>query len=159
MYLGKGFYALLVILLLFTVQPARAEGPTVLTVVLHDNSQTDLDIAALEAMEPITLRTRTPWSEGVQTFTGVPISRLLTSLGAQGRNVEARALNNYKTELSWDELARYPVIIAYKRNGNYMRIRDKGPLWIIYPLDDYPELRSLDTDSKMIWQLRRLTVR
>ena len=36
--------------------------------------------------------------------------------------------------------------------------RDRGPLWVIHPLDDHPELNSEDTHSKMIWQVRRLDV-
>jgi hypothetical protein len=145
---------LLALLWLSTGTTALADTSVVLTVTDYQQQrQTDFDIADLEAMDPITLHTRTPWSEGVR------LSHLLNTLGAQGRNIEAHALNNYKTELSWDELARYPVIIAFKRDGEYMRIRDKGPLWIIYPQDDYPELRTLETDSKMIWQLRYLLVR
>ena len=43
-------------------------------------------------------------------------------------------------------------------NGDRLRVRDKGPLWIVYPRDDYAELRSKDVDYKMVWQLRELIV-
>ncbi|GAA3534949.1 molybdopterin-dependent oxidoreductase [Zobellella aerophila] len=159
MYLAKGLSSLLAILLIFIAQTVQAQGPAVLTIIHHDNKQIRFDIAALEAMDTLILRTSTPWSDGVQTFTGVRLSQLLADIGAQHHDIEAQALNNYKTGLDWNTLANYPVIIAFKRNGQPMRIRDKGPLWIIYPLDDYPELRTLNNESKMVWQLHRLVVR
>jgi hypothetical protein len=39
-----------------------------------------------------------------------------------------------------------------------MPVRDKGPLWVIYPLDDHPEIDGQETHAKMIWQVRRLDV-
>lgn len=50
------------------------------------------------------------------------------------------------------------MIIAYKRNGEYLSIRNKGPLWIIFPVKDFPELDGLETDQKMAWNLRHLIV-
>ena len=39
-----------------------------------------------------------------------------------------------------------------------MPVRDKGPLWAVYPLDGHPELNNEGTHAKMIWQVRRLDV-
>ncbi len=49
-------------------------------------------------------------------------------------------------------------IIAYLQNGNPMSVRDKGPLWVIYPYDDNPDYQSEVTYSRSIWQLDRITV-
>jgi hypothetical protein len=50
------------------------------------------------------------------------------------------------------------VLVADSLEGEPMAIRDKGPLWIIYPLSAHSELRSADTEAKMVWQLFRLTL-
>mgnify|MGYP002138113442 CR=1 FL=1 len=57
------------------------------------------------------------------------------------------------------EAFREKVIIADRRNGALMPIRDKGPLWIIYPLSNQSELDGESTYSKMIWQLKQLTIK
>jgi hypothetical protein len=38
-------------------------------------------------------------------------------------------------------------------------VREKGPLVIIYPFDDQPELRSALRYSRAIWQLRSIEIR
>ena len=150
---------LLVPFLIFATHCAHAQGRTILTLSGPDGISRDYDLAALEAMESTTLRTHTSWTDGPQSFTGVRASTLLAALLEQGTRVEAVALNDYKSTLPLQDLRDYPVIIAYKRNGEYMTVRDKGPLWIIYPQDDHPLLRSLETDQKMAWQLRRLIIK
>ncbi len=49
-------------------------------------------------------------------------------------------------------------IIAYLLNGEEMSIRDKGPLWVIYPFDSDADFRSEVVFSRSIWQLDRLEI-
>ena len=69
------------------------------------------------------------------------------------------ALNDYEVEIPTQDFYRYPVVLAFEMNGKTLTPRDKGPLWIVYPRDDYSELDGLDTDRKMIWQLVELQIR
>jgi hypothetical protein len=39
-----------------------------------------------------------------------------------------------------------------------MSLREKGPLWIIYPFDSSPEYQTELTYSRSIWQLNRIEV-
>jgi hypothetical protein len=43
-------------------------------------------------------------------------------------------------------------------NGAEMSIRDKGPLWIVYPYDASDDFRSEVVYSRSIWQLDRIEV-
>ena len=43
-------------------------------------------------------------------------------------------------------------------NGERMSARDKGPFWIVYPRDDFPEIDTQETDHRMVWQVRELVV-
>ena len=106
-----------------------------------------------------TVRTATPWTEGVQDFTGVRLRDLLAAVGAQGSTLALTALNDYTVEIPIADARAYDVIVAYRRNGEAMAVRDKGPLWIIYPLDQHAELRDPEHQARMIWQLRRIDVR
>jgi hypothetical protein len=58
-----------------------------------------------------------------------------------------------------DDFHRYDVLLAVRMNGQLMRTRDKGPIWIVYPWSGHPELDDFLTREKSIWQLNALHVR
>ncbi|QLC72946.1 oxidoreductase [Pseudomonas sp. LPB0260] len=158
MTLSNALRVLLIPLLVVVTQASAGQDHIVLTVTDSGGTSVDYDLAALEAMDSTNLLTHTSWTDGLQRFTGVRASLLLAAVEQPGASVRALALNDYEIRMSVKDLTDYPVIIAYKRNGEYMAIRDKGPLWIIFPQDDHPELTGLETDQKMVWQLRQLVV-
>ncbi len=73
--------------------------------------------------------------------------------------IKATALNDYAVEIPVSDALDYKVIVARYRDGTPMRIRDKGPLWIIYPLDAHADLTPADTNHKLIWQLDSLRIK
>lgn len=138
----------------------RPEGEVLLTVsgaIAHtnDGDTARFDRAMLEAMEPVTIETTTIWTEGTQSFTGVPLSRLMEEVGAGGATLTATAINDYAVEIPGDDKG---AIIAYLNNGKAMSVRDKGPLWVIYPYDSSPDYRTEVIYSRSIWQLDRISV-
>ncbi|MDY0883573.1 molybdopterin-dependent oxidoreductase [Dongia soli] len=114
----------------------------------------NFDMKMLEALPNTTVTTATAWTDGPQTFDGVKLIDLLTYLRAKNMSVMAYALNDYSVAIPEEDLHATTVLIAYRRNGQYMSIASKGPLWIIYP----DSLGSKDVQSRMIWQLRTLEV-
>lgn len=122
-----------------------------------NSAQYDRDM--LEAMGMVSFETTTPWHSGPQKFEGVQIGKLLRSIGASGDRIQAVALNDYTTEIPTEDFTRFNVIIALKRNNEYMPVRDKGPLFIVYPYDSDPELRSQKYYSRSAWQLSQIIVR
>ena len=52
----------------------------------------------------------------------------------------------------------YPVVLAMSMDGTPLTLRTKGPLWIVYPRDQYTELQSPEMNSRWIWQLRALEI-
>jgi hypothetical protein len=116
------------------------------------------DLERLDALPQTEVRTLTPWTDNSDRYSGVRLSELLKTLGAKGSTLSAMALNDYSTQFSTAALLQYPVILATRRNDQPMRIRDKGPIWIIYPLDDYPQLRTEEHHHAMVWQLKSLQI-
>jgi hypothetical protein len=45
-----------------------------------------------------------------------------------------------------------------KRNGDSMAIRDLGPLFVLYPFDDHPELLTEMIRFRSVWQVDHLHV-
>lgn len=118
-----------------------------------------LDREAIEKLGLVSLETTTPWHNGKVKFEGVPMSALLREVGADGTSVQALALNDYSTEIPIDDFKKYGVILALKRDGEYMPVRDKGPLFIVYPYDSDPDLKSQKFYSRSAWQVKALVVK
>lgn len=114
------------------------------------------EMADLKALPTETFETTTIWTEGVQTFAGVPLFVLLEHVGASGDTIRAVALNDYAVSIPTADAVEGGPIVAYARNGEEMSIRDKGPLWIIYPFDDNENYKTEEYYSRSIWQLDRI---
>ena len=116
------------------------------------------DRAMLEALGTERFTTATPWHEGPQSFEGVPMARLLRHVGAEGETITVTALNDYRTEIPVADFERFGTILALKRQGEYMPVRDRGPLFIVYPYDSRPELQARLYYSRSAWQVATITV-
>ena len=83
---------------------------------------------------------------------------MLEKAGAKGQTLSVAALNNYRSEIPVSDLAEHGVILAYKQDGEYMPISDKGPLFVVYPFDADPELNTEVYYTRSAWQVRSITV-
>ncbi|MEJ2766595.1 hypothetical protein VV869_21795 [Photobacterium sp. MCCC 1A19761] len=127
----------------------------------HTNAlrQARFDRQMLLQLPQSTITTQTPWTEKAHVYEGVLLQDLLHYVGAHGHTLAATALNDYQTQIDLDTIQPYPVLLALKDNGRLMRVRDKGPIWIIYPLSEHPNLDQPQHHEDMIWQLRTLDIR
>lgn len=116
------------------------------------------DLAALSALPVDTIRTTTVWTSGLQEFRGVRLSALLDHLGILEGKLTLTALNGYLTEIEVREVTAHGAMIAFEKNGAPMSTRDKGPLWLIFPYDDFSEFRNETIYAQSIWHLDRIEV-
>lgn len=142
-------------------QPA---GRVILTIAgnisrMNNGDTAEFDLEMLHALGTRALSVTTSWTDGTQEFSGVLMRDLMAAVGAKGTMVEAVALNDYTYVLETKDFSLYPVILATKLNGNILKIRDKGPLWIVYPLDEFAAEQKAKIERRMVWQLKQLTVR
>lgn len=139
------------------------EGPVLLTVkgriaVTNGGGAARLDRARLHALGTAELRTATPWTEGVGTFVGVPGKRLLEALGATGTMLRAVALNDYEVDIPVSDLIDYPVLLALDLAGKPLSVRERGPVWVVYPWTAYPMLDDRVHRQRSVWQLSEILV-
>lgn len=137
------------VLLSITGQVSRVNTP----------GRADFDMAMLDALPQHSFSTSTPWFKVPRKFSGPLLRDVLAAAGAQGTTLRAVALNDYKVEIPADDAQRYKVLMATRLDDRPMPVREKGPLFIIYPYDDSADLRSERYYSRSAWQLRRLEVR
>jgi hypothetical protein len=143
---------------------APPRGRVVLTVTgaignTNAPGRADFDLDMLERLGLSRLTTWTPWTEGEIEFEGVWARRLMRAVDAKGTQVHAIALNDYEYTIPLEDFDRYDVLLATRVNGQLMRVRDKGPIWIVYPWSGHPELDDFATREKSVWQLNALHVR
>ena len=163
--------ALAALLLTWPGGPALAQdplpsptGPVILTVegaisMTNTGATATFDRGMLEALGMRTLQTSNPFETGQHEFEGVLLRDVLDRVGAKGELLTAFALDGYTVEIPVSDAAAYDIILAMVWNGKPMRVRNKGPLWVIYPVDHHKELRSERYSNRTIWQLKRLVVR
>ena len=148
--------------------PAWAlEAPTA-TVVLtltgqlrspNDGTAAQFDMAMLERLPQTSFTTKTPWYSQPRQFTGPLLRDVLRAAGAHGTQLRARALNDYRVDIPFDDAQRFDLILARLLDGAPMPVRDRGPLFAVYPFDAQPELRNAVYYSRSAWQLRSIEVR
>lgn len=141
----------------------KPEGKSILTIsgnIANTNvgAISEFDLAMLENMGLQTIETSSPWYDKRVRYEGVSLEKLMNLVGAKGTKVTAVALNDYVTTIPLEDFKKFNVILAMKRDGNYMSIRDKGPLFVIYPYDSIAELQSQIYYTRSAWQVAKLIV-
>jgi hypothetical protein len=135
----------------------EVSAPVILSVAGPQSA--DFTLAQLQALPQKTVVTTTPWTEGSHTYTGVLLRDLLDKQGLQkATKLNAKALNDYVTTIMVADVYKYDVLLALAEDGKLLTRRNKGPVWVIYPLSQHPELDKSAYHSAMIWQLRSISV-
>lgn len=116
------------------------------------------DMEMLRALPVHALETTTSVTDGVRHFEGFLMRDLLELVSAQGEIVRAIALNDYLIDIPVEDFIQFDVLVAYEMDGEPLHVRDKGPLWIVYPRDDHRELQDIRFDYRWVWQLYRLDI-
>lgn len=156
---GRRFVAaMLAVLMLIPANLALAGGATVLRVHFSgSDARSSWSMDDLRALPAIVIETTTPFTDGRQRFAGVALHTVLGEVDADAV-LSLRALNDYVVTIPVAEITEQVPIIAYERNGARMSVRDKGPLWVIYPFDDDPDYQNELSYSRSIWQLVEIIV-
>ncbi len=138
--------------------PARAEEPILVVTGLPDGERA-LTMDDLRQLGGTEITTGSPWTEGPVTFTGVTGRRLVEALQAAGAEVLADAINDYRVTIPFEAFDSDDLLIAYALDGQPMSVRDKGPLWVVFPYDSDDRFLSDTYKSYSIWNLNRLEFR
>ncbi|MCD1636947.1 oxidoreductase [Martelella mediterranea] len=162
------FVAVLVQLLLLA--PARADelqqpaGRVILEVsgkigVTNTvDSIAEFDLSMLDSLPQTHFRTSTIWTNGVHEFSGVELVVLLDALDADGTSLVMTALNDYAIDMPTSEAVEGGPILATRVDGEPLSVREKGPIWLVFPFDQKPEYKTEVTYSRSIWQMKTIRV-
>ncbi|NBZ89630.1 molybdopterin-dependent oxidoreductase [Stagnihabitans tardus] len=115
-----------------------------------------LDQAMLEALPQTEFTTSTTWTSGTPTFKGVLLKDLIAAVGAKGGTVTLQAVNDYAVTMPLADVGPEAPLLAFLMDGETMSLRDKGPIWMVYPYDSNEKFRTEETYSRSIWQLTQI---
>lgn len=155
------FFALVV----FGVASVRvlAADDAVLTIINHGAGgvveKTEFTLHDISALNQKTIVTTTPWTDGAQEFVGVACNGVLENIRRDVGEYVAKALNDYSVTIPAPALNDDACLIAVKRNGELMSVREKGPLWIVFPYDEDEKFESSAYQSYSIWSLSSIEAR
>lgn len=143
---------------------AAPQGPVILKVTGDVDpaepaeGEVAFDMAMIQALPQHEVVTANPWVDKPHKYVGPKLADVLTAVGAEGRNITLTALNSFQIRINWDKVKQYDPILAWQDDGMTMKVRDKGPLWFILPLDQHPELKRSEFTDMMIWQLSSIDI-
>lgn len=149
-------------LFLLSATIAHAEGRVILTI---DNAKNEdpaitYTLEALDAFTQTEVVTNNEFVDGEEAFSG-PLARdILDKIGAtDADDVRFVAFNEYEVVIEAQDFYEYDVILATRMNNEVLPRRTKGPIWLIYPISDNPELQDARVNAKLIWQVTKIEVR
>ncbi len=124
----------------------------------NDQDQFVFDQRMLDELPQAEFTTSTIWTEGIDTFSGPALKDLIDFVGGGSGDVIANALNDYSITVPRTSIEDTAPILATRINGNTFSVREKGPLWLVFPYDESERYRSELMYAMSVWQLARLTV-
>lgn len=140
------------------------QGDVLLSVagdISHPNvgSEAHFDRQLLLTLSPLTVCTRTPWHHEAGCFQGPLLREVLAAAGVRSNSIVVHALNGYRAEIPVQELHDYDVTLAMNRNGEPIPIREFGPLFVLYPFDEHPELHTEAVRFRSVWHVTKIHAR
>lgn len=144
--------------LFFAAVGVRAADPA-LTLVRGpgDAEILELSIDDLAALPQVTIRAQNAFVDGEVAFRG-PLARDVLQLLALGEAEVLRftAANDYSVEIPSSDFDEFDAILAMEADGKPLSRRDKGPLWLMYPISEDDDRMESVYVHRLIWQVVRI---
>ncbi|NKX40316.1 molybdopterin-dependent oxidoreductase [Rhodobacteraceae bacterium R_SAG2] len=147
-----------VIAIVVLILPNFGFAQTILSLTTSKQS-VDFTLEQLQTLPQTTVVTANDYVEPSAVFQG-PLLRTVLEVLEIDKDAELKmiALNDFTSTVPASDAFDYDVILAVLRDGEPMTVRNKGPIWVIYPMDDNPELRSDIYNDRLVWQLKEISV-
>ena len=92
-------------------------------------------------------------------FKGPSLTEVLKRAGATGGDVTLSAADDYKVDISADDMKKYDPILAIEKDGVRMAPDDFGPFFVMWPFKEKPEIDIEAYQAKAIWSVVKIEVK
>lgn len=127
-----------------------------------DNSDILITKEVFSRLPQSEIITTTPWTPVGKplSFRGVRMIDLLDYVNTSGSALRIHALDGYEIIISMEDIRNYNVLLADEMDGRKLGIRDFGPYFVVYPVDEYNEELNIPKYlSQFIRQVDEITVK
>lgn len=116
-----------------------------------------LSFAEIEALGLHRVHTATFWPGDDGVYEGPLLRDVLQAAGlGEAAAIRVVALDGFSQVLPRADWTRWPVLLATRRDGKAMTVRNKGPFRIIYPRDMNPGLQDPSYRLRWVWLIRSI---
>lgn len=142
---------------ILTVFASSATAQTLLTIE-HDGVSVEYNLEELEALPQTKYVSGNPFFDGEQEYSGPLLREIFKDAGLLDQDsVSMRAINEYTINFPVADASKFDVVVATRINGKLLSVRDKGPLWVMYPFSHHEELSDPVYKGRTVWQLVKIT--
>jgi len=92
-------------------------------------------------------------------FKGPSLADVLALAGATGGNVTLSAPDDYKVDITADDIKTFEPILAIEKDGVRMAPDDFGPFFVMWPFKEKPEIDIEAYQAKAIWSVVKIEVK
>lgn len=92
-------------------------------------------------------------------FKGPLLADVLKLAGATGGDITLSAADDYKVDITADEMTKFAPILAIEKDGVRMAPDDFGPFFVMWPFKEKPEIDIEAYQAKAIWSVVKIEVK
>ena len=153
-------YSVFSVVLLTMCLAKASTADVILTIDREGHDTVEYTLEDLEKLTPTIVKTTNDFVDDLSTFSGPLVRDILAPFGPDlPETVVFVAANEYFVEIPVSDFDTYDVIMAHHMDGELLSPRDKGPLWVIYPMAEHKELQDAIYNARLIWQVVRMEIR
>ncbi|GGJ87945.1 hypothetical protein GCM10008939_34990 [Deinococcus aquiradiocola] len=111
-------------------------------------------MAQLRAMPAVRYTATQPQLKRTFEYTGVPLRDLADRAGLNGQDLRIIADDDFASTVPKGMYMPYPTMLAYEEDGHEISTAHKGPLMVVLPNGDHPELKQIY--AQWVWFSRSM---
>lgn len=92
-------------------------------------------------------------------FKGPSLTEVLKLAGATDGDATLTSADDYKVDITADEMKTYNPILAIEKDGVRMAPDDFGPFFVMWPFKEKPEIDIETYQAKAIWSVVKIEVK
>jgi hypothetical protein len=140
--------------MLASIASADGEAALILSRGPENVETLEFTLDELAALPQVTIVTENEFSDGAVEYRGPLVRDVIERLAlGDAETLRFTAANDYYVEIPTSDFRDYDVILAMEADGARLSRREKGPLWLMYPISDHSELSDPIYIHRLIWQV------
>lgn len=138
--------------------PVAAQEPVLTVNNIADGRSMAFTMADLLALPQTEFRTATIWTDGIDTYSGPSLADVLAAADMPSGDLRIYAINDYNVDFPSEKITDDAPVMTITLNGEPFSVREKGPIWLLFPFDDDDSYKTEDNFAVSVWQLNQIDV-